>query len=95
MVTIISIIAAGVFVVGVAAGIFTVVTLGIRREERNWSKLRHVWEDRFIQTGEVPDGYLPEAPPDPLSGSARRLTGLYVRRDTDTTLQDSDYGLRV
>jgi hypothetical protein len=95
MVTVIIIIAAGVFIAGAAAGIIAVVTLGIRREERRFSELRHRWEQRFIQTGEVPHGYMPEEASDPLTGGARRLTGLFVRHEAPTPAELPGHDLRV
>jgi hypothetical protein len=62
--------AIAVFLAGVVAGIVVIVSIGIRREERD-----------FLRTGLVS---MTRRAPDRFSGGARSLTGLYVGRRTDS-----------
>jgi hypothetical protein len=63
-------IAAGIFAAGVAAGIVAIVSIGIKREERE-----------FVRTGLT---RLTRPASGPVSDGARALTGLYVRQRTGT-----------
>ena len=87
MIIIILVIAAGIFVVGAAIGAVAVVSLGIHREERELQYARQEWEERFIETGEIPNGYLPATPPGPMTAGARLITGLSVQRPEPTARQ--------
>ena len=62
--------AIAVFLAGVVAGIVVMVSIGIRREERD-----------FLRTGLVS---MTRRAPDRFSGGARSLTGLYVGQRTDS-----------
>jgi hypothetical protein len=70
----------GIFVIGATAGIFAVVSFGIRREER-----RFRWERRFREehgmrgSPQRPIHYLAEHPHDAVSSVSRSLNGLFVR----------------
>jgi hypothetical protein len=70
-------IAAGIFAAGVAAGIVALVSIGIKREERE-----------FVRTGLT---RLTRRASSPVSDGARALTGLYVRQRTDTDLTAARY----
>jgi hypothetical protein len=75
MADIIVIIAAGIFAAGVVAGIIAVISIGIHREERRF----RIQQDLSLG-GEMADVHLPQEAPDRVTGGARRLMGLYVRR---------------
>jgi len=62
--------AVAVFLAGVVAGIIVIVSIGIRREERD-----------FLRTGRV--SMTRRAPPGRASDGARSLTSLYVGQRTD------------
>ena len=64
------IVGALIFAIGVVAGVIIIVSLGIRREERD-----------FLRTGLVS---MTRRAPDRFSGGARSLTGLYVGQRTDS-----------
>lgn len=81
MIDAITIIALGIFIAGIAVGVIAVVTLGIRREERQFREAQRLREERFFQTGEIHPGYIPVEAPDHLTSGARRLTGLWVHRE--------------
>jgi hypothetical protein len=59
-----------VFTAGIVVGVIVIVSLGIKREERD-----------FLRTGLVS---MTRRPPDRFSGGARSLTGLYVGQPTDS-----------
>jgi hypothetical protein len=59
-----------VFAAGIIVGVIVIVSLGIRREERD-----------FLRTGLVS---MTRRAPDRFSGGARSLTGLYVGQRTDS-----------
>jgi hypothetical protein len=77
-----------IFIAGVAAGVLAVVSMGIHREEGRTRK-EH---DLFMATGQMPEDYLSESPPDGLSRGTRRMTGYYVQRDPPVQfdLRDSE-----
>ena len=58
-----------VFAAGIIVGVIVIVSLGIRREERD-----------FLRTGLIS---MTRRAPDRVSGGARSLTGLYVGQRTD------------
>ncbi len=89
------IIALGVFAAGAVAGVIVVVSIGIRREERRFRELQRLREERFFQTGEVATSFLPEDAPDHLTGGARLLTGLWVRRRPQVAGQTADRDLFI
>jgi hypothetical protein len=64
------IVGALIFTIGVVAGVIVIVSLGIRREERD-----------FLRTGLIS---MTRRAPDRVSGGARSLTGLYVGQRTDS-----------
>ena len=75
------IIAAGIFAIGIVAGVIMVVAVGIRREERIFREWRRSRQAQSTWDGpDQPDHFLPDAPPDRLSQGARTLTGLRIRR---------------
>jgi hypothetical protein len=59
-----------VFTAGIIVGVIVIVSLGIRREERD-----------FLKTGLIS---MTRRAPDRVSGGARSLTGLYVGQRTDS-----------
>jgi hypothetical protein len=58
-----------VFTAGIIVGVIVIVSLGIKREERD-----------FLKTGLIS---MTRRAPDRVSGGARSLTGLYVGQRTD------------
>jgi len=70
-------IAGGIFALGIATGIVTIASIGIKREERE-----------FERTGRV---RLARRAPGRVSDGARALTGLYVRQRADTDPAASRY----
>jgi hypothetical protein len=65
--------AAGMFVLGVVAGVVAVVSYGIHREHKRFRG------EQDIGAGpDAPESFLAERAPDLVSGAARRLNGLYV-----------------
>jgi hypothetical protein len=74
MTAIVLVAAAGMFVLGVVAGIVAVVSYGIHRERKR------LCDEQDICGGpDAPENFLAEQAPDVVSGGARRLNGLYVR----------------
>lgn len=74
MTAIVLVAAAGMFVLGVVAGVVAVVSYGIHREQRRFRGEQDI--------GAGPDArgsFLAEQAPDVVSRTARRLNGLYVR----------------
>ena len=65
-----AVIAIVVFAAGIIVGAIVIVSIGIRREERD-----------FLRTGLIS---MTRRAPDRVSGGARTLTGLYVGRRTDS-----------
>jgi hypothetical protein len=59
-----------IFAIGVVAGVIAIVSIGIKREERD-----------FLRTGLIS---MTRRAPDRVSGGARTLTGLYVGQRTDS-----------
>ena len=59
-----------VFTAGIIVGVIVIVSLGIRREERD-----------FLKTGLIS---MTRRAPDRVSGGARSLTGLYVGQRADS-----------
>jgi hypothetical protein len=84
------IIAAGVFAAGITVGFIVVVSMGIHREERRFREVQRQRERLFLETGEIPTGFLPEAAPDHLTWGARRVTQLHIRRQRASAPQDRD-----
>ena len=64
------IVGALIFAIGVVAGVIAIVSLVIKREERD-----------FLRTGLIS---MTRRAPDRVSGGARTLTGLYVGQRTDS-----------
>ena len=75
MAAIVLVAAAGLFVLGVVAGIVAVVSYGVHREQLRLRSAQDIWADP-----DAPDYSFAERAPDVVSGAARRLTGLYVHR---------------
>jgi hypothetical protein len=76
------IIAAGIFVMGLAVGLVAVVSIGIRREERLFRQHRQGLEAQGDWPGpDVPDQFFSLEPPGLVSHGARALTGLWIRRE--------------
>jgi hypothetical protein len=76
------IIAAGIFVMGLAVGLVAVVSIGIRHEERLFRDRRRSLEAQGAWPGpDAPDQFFSVVPPDLVSHGARALTGLWVRRE--------------
>jgi hypothetical protein len=73
MAAIVLVAAAGVFVLGVVAGIVAVVSYGIHREQKRLRGEQDIWAGP-----DAPEYFLTEKAPDAVSGAARRLNGLYV-----------------
>jgi hypothetical protein len=74
MVAIVLIAVAGMFVLGVVAGIVAVVSYGIHREQKRLRGEPGIWAGPGAQ-----EYFLAEQAPDVVTGAARRLNGLYVR----------------
>jgi hypothetical protein len=69
-----------IFILVILAGIVTVVSHGIHREERRLRRERRFREQRGIWAGpDAPEYFFAERAPDVVSGAARRLNGLHVR----------------
>ena len=76
------IIAIGILVMGAAIGLVSVVSIGIRREERLFCERRQLAEEELLWLGQpVPSQGFMDAAPDRVSHGARAVTGLRVRRD--------------
>jgi hypothetical protein len=75
MAAIVLVAAAGMFALGVVAGIVAVVSYGIHREQLRLRGAQDIWAGP-----DAPDCFLAAQAPDVVSGAARRLTGLYVHR---------------
>jgi hypothetical protein len=75
MVAIVLIAVAGMFVLGVVAGIVAVISYGIHREQKRLRDEPGTWAGPGAQ-----EHFLAEQAPDVVTGAARRLNGLYVRR---------------
>jgi hypothetical protein len=67
-----------IFTIGIVAGVITIVSIGIKREERN-----------FRRTGRIS---MTRLATDRVSVGARSLTGLYVGERTDLEPTASRYG---
>ena len=72
-----AVIAIVVFAAGIIVGAIVIVSIGIRREERD-----------FLRTGLIS---MTRRAPDRVSGGARSLTGLYVGRRTDSRPRAASY----
>ena len=76
------IIAIGILALGAAIGLVTVVSIGIRHEERLFCERRRLAEEESIFLGRpVPYTGFTDTAPELVSHGARALTGLRVRRD--------------
>jgi len=76
------IIAAAIFIMGAAAGLVAVVSIGIRHEELLFREERRYREAQGSWPG--PDGpsqFVPAVPPNLVCHGARALTGLWIRRE--------------
>jgi hypothetical protein len=73
MAPIVLVAAAGMFVLGVVAGIVAVVSYGIHREQERLRGEQDIWAGP-----DAPEYPLAEEAPDVVSGAARRVNGLYV-----------------
>jgi hypothetical protein len=88
--------AAGIFAIGMVAGIVAVVSHGIHREEKRFQQERRFREERGIWAGpDTPEYFLAEEAPDRVSLTIRRLNGLYVRHLPSSIDHDADLGVRV
>jgi hypothetical protein len=88
--------AAGIFAIGMVAGIVAVVSHGIHREEKCFQQERRFREERGIWAGpDTPEYFLAEEAPDRVSMTIRRLNGLYVRHLPSSIDHDADLGVRV
>jgi hypothetical protein len=88
--------AAGIFAIGMVAGIVAVVSHGIHREEKCFQQERRFREERGIWAGrDTPEYFLAEEAPDRVSLTIRRLNGLYVRHLPSSIDHDADLGVRV
>lgn len=78
------IIAAGIFIMGVAIGLVAIVSIGIRHEERLFREAyRYPQEPGTWPGPDGPDQYLATLPPNLVCHGARALTGLWIRRERD------------
>ena len=91
MITLLTITGTGAF--GIAVGIVAVVSIGVKREERRFRALQRLREERFFRTGEIDPAYLPQDAPDGLTWGARRMTGVWVRRQPTVAAQAADEDL--
>jgi hypothetical protein len=96
MVGIITVAAAGIFVIGVAVGIVLIVSYGIRREERRFQRIRRFQEEHGLwgRPG-AQEHFLPEEAPDGMTWAARRLNGLHVRHRPAPVRRDAGLGTRA
>jgi hypothetical protein len=96
MAGIVVIAAAGIFVIGIVAGITAVVSHGIRREEKRFRKERRFRHEHGIGAGpDAPEYVLAEEAPDWVTGAARRVNGLHVRRLPSSIHHGADPGVRA
>jgi hypothetical protein len=71
--------AAGIFAMGIMAGIVAVVSHGIHREQRRYRQQRRSCDEHGIWAApDAPHYFLSEEAPGAVSWAARRLSGLYV-----------------
>ena len=76
------IIAVGIFIMGAAIGLVTVVSIGIRHEERLFREDRRYREEQGNWPGpDGPDQFFSAEPPSLVCHGARALTGLWIRRE--------------
>jgi len=86
----------GIFAVGIVVGIITVVSHGIRQEERRFLEMRRFHEEHGIwDSPDATSHFLAEEASDRVSLAARRLNGLYVRHVPAVSRQDAELGVRV
>jgi hypothetical protein len=72
--------AVGIFVIGIVAGVITVVSHGIRQEERRFQAWRRFQEENGIWgSPDAPNHYIHENDADAVSSVGRSVNGLYVR----------------
>ena len=87
------IVIAGIFVIGLAAGIVAVASYGIRHEQRRFRSMRRFEEEHGV--ADARQRFLGEEAPDGVSWAARRLNGLYVRDSRSPELHDADQEMPV
>jgi hypothetical protein len=76
------IIVAAIFILGAAAGLVAVVSIGIRHEELLLREERHYREARDDWPGsDEPSQFFLEVPPNLVCHGARAPTGLWIRRE--------------
>jgi hypothetical protein len=86
--------AVGIFVIGIVTGIVVLVSIGVRREERQFRE-----ERRFLETHGIwgspnaPDHYLLEQAPDSVSSVSRTLNGLHVSHLPARARRDAGQGI--
>jgi hypothetical protein len=72
----------GIFVLGAAAGLVAVVSIGIRHEERLFREDRRYREEQSAWPGPGgPAQFFSAVPPGLVCHGARALTGLWIRRE--------------
>jgi len=77
------IIAAAIFIMGTAIGLVTVVSIGIRYEERLFREDRRYREAQGNWPGsDGPNQFFSTVPPGLVRHGARALTGLWIRRES-------------
>jgi hypothetical protein len=72
--------ATGIFLIGIVAGIVILVSIGVRREERQFLQERRFLEEHGIwDSPNAPGHYLLDQAPDGISSVSRSLSDLHVR----------------
>jgi hypothetical protein len=86
--------AVGIFVIGIVTGIVILVSIGIRREERQFQEERRFLQENGIWgSPNAPDHYLLEQAPDGISSVSRALNGLHVRHLPARARRDMRQGI--
>lgn len=72
--------AAGIFAIGIVAGIVAVVSHGIHHEHKRFRQERRFRQEHGLWAGpDAPEYFFAEEAPDGVSWAVRRLNGLYNR----------------
>lgn len=88
--------AAGIFAMGIVAGIVAVVSHGIHQEQQRYRQQRRFRDEHGIWAAPDPPRYfLTEEAPGAVTWAARRLSGLYVHHLPPSARHDGDLGTRV
>ncbi len=95
MAGIVGIAAAGIFAIGIMAGIIAVVSHGIHREHKLFRQERRFRKEHGLWAGpDAVEYFLAEQAPDGVTWAARRVNGLHVRHLTSAIGHGADLDVR-